>query len=217
MKLLKLLKYDIYHLILMITIVAFLGFLVENVWLLITKGYIDNRNMCLPFLLGYGVAIFLLFIMLGTPQNSAFFDKLPFLNTPLRRIIFYFLCSFFFVCVAEIILGTFIEKTCHIILWNYSRFTLHITKYTSIPTSSGFAFIITLFMDRIFTPIMEALSKIDYVTSKRVSLVLLGLMVFDFTVNSIKIYSRKSLNTLWKIELKHSQLEDESSENIIAS
>ncbi|MGN1411988.1 MAG: putative ABC transporter permease [Oscillospiraceae bacterium] len=203
------LQYDIYSLILMMTIVSFLGFLVENVWLAITKGYIDNRNMCLPFLLGYGVAIVGLFLILGTPQNSHFFDKLPFLNTPLKRIVFYFLCSFLLVCVAEILLGTLVEKTCKIIWWNYSRFALHITKYTSVPTSSGFALIITFFMDKCFSPIMNALSSIDYDTSKRVSMVFLGLMVFDFIINAIKIYKRKSFNTIWKIEFKSRNSEND--------
>ena len=46
-------------------VISFLGFIVENVWLTATKGYIDNRNMCFPFLLGYGIAILLIFIILG--------------------------------------------------------------------------------------------------------------------------------------------------------
>jgi uncharacterized membrane protein len=202
--------YTIPTLILMMTIVAFLGFLVENVWLAFTKGYIDNRNMGLPFLLGYGVAIVGLFLLLGTPECSTLFDRLPFLNTPLRRLGFYFGCAFTFVCVAEILLGTFIEKTCNIVLWNYSRFALHITKYTSVPTSSGFAFIITLFMDKFFTPIMNMLSNIDYETSKRVSVIFLALMVYDFCVNTFKMYKNKSLNTVWRLELKVADDDDEA-------
>lgn len=203
------LTYSIPCIILMVTIVSFLGFVVENVWLAFTKGYIDNRNMALPFLLGYGVAIVTLFILLGTPKSSAIFDKLPFLDTSFKRIFFYFICAFFFVCMAEILLGTFIEKTCHIVLWNYSRFTLHITKYTSIPTSSGFAFIITFFMDKCFTPIMDTISQIEYETSKDISIVFLALMVFDFCVNSFKIFKNKSLNPIWKIEFKHTENEEE--------
>lgn len=203
MKVFKLLEYDVYHLMIMVVIASFLGFIVENVWLAITKGYIDNRNMCLPFLLGYGIAILLLFIILGTPQSSNLFNRLSFLDTPFKRVSLYFICAFFFVCVAEISLGTLVEKTCHIILWNYSRFTLHITKYTSIPTSNGFALIITFFMDKCFNPIMELISKIDYETSKTVGVVLLGLMIFDFSINALKMYKSKSLNTIWKIELKN--------------
>lgn len=202
------LSYSIPSIILMMTIVSFLGFVVENVWLAFTKGYMDNRNMTLPFLLGYGVAIIGLYLLLGTPENSTLLDRILFLDTPFKRTIFYFICSFFFVCIAEIILGTFIEKTCHIILWNYSRFSLHITKYTSLPTSNGFALIITFFMDKCFTPIMDILSSIDYETAKDVSSICLGLMLFDFIINSVKIFKRKSFNNIWKINFKQ-QHDDE--------
>ena len=36
-----------------IAFISFLGFCVENLWLAITKGYMDNRNMLFPFLFGY--------------------------------------------------------------------------------------------------------------------------------------------------------------------
>jgi len=200
-------QYNISNLILMMTIVSFLGFVVENVWLAITKGYIDNRNMYFPFLLGYGMAIVGLYILLGTPETSNVFDKLPFLDTSFKRIVFYFLCAFFFVCVAEILLGTLVEKTCHIIWWNYSRFTLHITKYTSIPTSTGFAFIITFFMDKCFTPIMDIISKMDYVNAKKVSVIFLSIMIIDFVINAIKMFKTKSFNNIWRIDLKRKEKE----------
>ena len=52
------LTYSIPCIILMATVVSFLGFVVENVWLAFTKGYIDNRNMALPFLLGSSYTIY---------------------------------------------------------------------------------------------------------------------------------------------------------------
>lgn len=54
---------------LVIAVVSFLGFAVENIWLAITKGYIDNRNMCLPFLLGYGLAVAVIYLLFGTPKK----------------------------------------------------------------------------------------------------------------------------------------------------
>ena len=41
----------------MIILISFVGFLVENIWNFLTSGQIDNRNMHLPFILGYGLAI----------------------------------------------------------------------------------------------------------------------------------------------------------------
>lgn len=195
-------KYNIYTIILMVTLVSFLGFLVENVWLAMTKGYVDNRNMYFPFLLGYGFAILSLYYILGTPKDATYLKRLPFLDTPFKMVMFYWLCAFCFVCIAEVLLGTFIERTCQVVLWNYSRFTLHITKYTSVPTSTAFAFIITFYMDRCFTPIMQALSNIDYDTAKSVSLIFLVIMVSDFTYNAYRMYTHKDFNRVWKFDLK---------------
>ena len=50
-------EYNIYAIGIMTAIVSFLGFVVENIWLAISKGYINNRNMNTPFLLGYGLLI----------------------------------------------------------------------------------------------------------------------------------------------------------------
>lgn len=50
-------RYAIATYILMAVLVSFLGFVVEDGWLALTKGYIDNRNMHLPFLFGYGIAM----------------------------------------------------------------------------------------------------------------------------------------------------------------
>lgn len=60
---------EVFALCLIVTVISFLGFVVENVWLSMTKGYIDNRNMTLPFLLGYGIAIVLIYLLFGTPEH----------------------------------------------------------------------------------------------------------------------------------------------------
>ena len=62
-------KYNILDLGIMVAIISFLGFVVENVWLAITKGYMNNRNMNAPFLLGYGLVVLFLYFVLGTPAN----------------------------------------------------------------------------------------------------------------------------------------------------
>lgn len=56
-----------------IVVASFLGFIVENVWVGIRYGYIDNRGMILSGLLGYGLAIIGVFYILGTPNHSKFF------------------------------------------------------------------------------------------------------------------------------------------------
>ena len=60
-------KYTYYQLGIMAAVVSFLGFVVENIWLAMTKGYINNRNMNAPFLLGYGLLILFMYAVFGTP------------------------------------------------------------------------------------------------------------------------------------------------------
>ena len=52
-------------------IIFFLGFYLENIWICFRKGYIDNRNMMLPFLLGYSFALLGIYFVLGTPGHPS--------------------------------------------------------------------------------------------------------------------------------------------------
>lgn len=49
--------YSIYVWLIIIIICSFIGWIIENLWIMLRFGYFDNRNMFLPFLLGYGMAI----------------------------------------------------------------------------------------------------------------------------------------------------------------
>ena len=138
-------KYTIYTWLVIIIICSFIGFIIENLWLGIRYGYFDNRNMNLPFLLGYGVAAVVFFFALGIP------GEVPDVK--------YFLCAFSMVSVGEILLGVIVEKTCGIHYWDYSNLPFHLTRYTSLFTSLGFAYIITKFMRHCFPVIAVFLEK----------------------------------------------------------
>ena len=153
-------KYNILDLGIMVAIISFLGFVVENVWLAITKGYMNNRNMNAPFLLGYGLVVLFLYFVLGTPANPVKWGLLRKTYSKKIQYIVYFLCSFVVVCIGEIILGTIVEWLCGFEYWNYSNIPMHITKYTSIPTSTGFATMITFFMGECFTPLMNWITRL---------------------------------------------------------
>ena len=71
--------YSLPELFAMAALVSLLGFLTENTWMLIRSGFIDNRNMNLPFLLGYGLAVVgkvLRFLLLGLHESSDASDTL---------------------------------------------------------------------------------------------------------------------------------------------
>lgn len=193
---------DIYVLGLMAALISFLGFVVENLWLALTKGYINNRNMNTPFLLGYGMLVLAIYFLLGTPQKMSLPESMRKRQKKNRNDLLYFLCAMLFVCVGEIILGIVVEYLCGIEYWNYSAIPLHITKYTSIPTSIAFASMITLFMGHVFEPMIRLISRMDYRIIRIVSVVLMVIMLSDFFVSFGMMIKKRNFYLKWKIILR---------------
>ncbi len=192
---------QIIALLLIIAIVSFLGFWVENIWLAVTKGYMDNRNMCLPFLLGYGLAIIAIFAMFGTPRNPRLFAYTLPLQSKLLRTAVYYLIACLCVMLGEIALGTFVEKVCGIVWWNYSDLPLHITKYTSIPTTAAFGFLITVFMGCFFTPAYTYFSGRESKALGILAVALMGLLTLDFVHSAAGMYMHGELLEIWNIRM----------------
>ena len=195
--------YDIYSLGIMVALISFLGFLLENFWLAATKGFIDNRNMRLPFLMGYGVLVTGMYLLLGTPENMLLWGEVPVNASKGEKFFIYFLCSFAIVTAGELILGHLMEKLCGFEYWNYERLPLHITKYTSVPTSTGFALIITSFMGACFEPIMGIIALINPEDIKSVSVILITAMTADLIASFVKMHKNCELNVRWTIYIKH--------------
>lgn len=187
-------EYTIYAVFLMIGLVSFLGFVVENVWLSLTKGYMDNRGMNLPFLLGYGLAILFIYVVLGTPENPAAWMGRSVSGQ--KAYLEYYIGAFLIVSVGEIILGKLVEKVCGFYYWDYSRLPMHITRYTSVPTSGMFAFIITFFMGKFFTPVMEHFNRIENAGAMAFSILFVIVLIVDYLfgfgymVKNGKIYEK---------------------------
>ncbi len=190
--------YSIYSLFMMVAVISFLGFCLEDTWLSLTKGYIDNRNMNLPFLLGYGLLVVGIYIIIGIPERIVFLGKPIFPKSKFRRYLLYFMCMMVIVSLGEILLGTFVEKMFGFEYWNYTRIPMHITKYTSVPTSTGFSLIITFFMDKCFEPIMRLIERISFCDVRRLSVLLMTLMVTDFFVCFRKMYRTRRLNVKYR-------------------
>lgn len=189
----------IYALCMIAVVVSFLGFLLENLWLSVAKGFIDNRNMCLPFLLGYGMAVAAIYLLFGTPAEMTAFGKELVVESALVRWALYFLMVMVCVSVGEIALGTAVEKLCHVVWWDYTALPLHITRYTSIPTSMGFAFLITLFMDVFFEPLMKALLDMEPSRLRFAAVVGIGALTADFLYNAVRVYRAKEMKPRWRI------------------
>ncbi len=183
----------------MVVLISFLGFVLENAWLAATKGFIDNRNMSFPFLLGYGLLVVGYYEIAGIPDNFelSLFPEL--LGSKRAKKAAYFLMTFLVVSVGEIVLGLFTERFFGFEYWNYERLPLHITKYTSVPTSCGFALIITIFMDSCFMPIMSAVEGAPIIMLKPFAIVMLTLLASDFFKSFYIMHIRRQPNQRWII------------------
>ena len=187
-------------------VISFLGFVVENVWLAATKGYMDNRSMCFPFLVGYGIAVILIYFIFGLPKKIWFFGKTLFIQSKLVKILIYFLGVMLCICIGEILLGKLVEKVCHFCWWNYSALPMHITQYTSIPTSSMFSSMITLFMAAFFEPLYNFFMSWNEATLSIVAITLGLLMLGDFAYNGFKMYKNRGMTLRWRIDMTDSWL-----------
>ncbi len=193
--------YDIYSVGLMAAFISFLGFMLENIWLAFTKGYVDNRNMKFPFLFGYGLLVMAIHLCLGTP--SMFAEKImPVLGcSEIVGKIIYFVSVMLIVSVGEIALGTFMEKTCHMEYWNYTWIPLHFTKYTSLPTSIGFALVIAAFEEYLFFPVIQHIQQLSVSFRMPAAALLVGIMTADMICSFFAMKRAKGLNVIWQIWL----------------
>lgn len=191
-----------YAYVLIVAVVSFLGFAVENVWLFATKGYMDNRNMYFPFLLGYGLAVIGIFSVFGTPMVPRLLTFRIGLSSPLARMGVYFLLVMISVSVGEILLGTVVERLCHLHWWDYTRLPLHITRYTSIPTSVAFSLIITLFMRFCFYPLFGFFMSWEDTALKIVATTVGIIMMLDFVINFGGMIVKKATRRCWKIDFR---------------
>lgn len=187
--------------LLICALVSFLGFWVENIWLAVTKGYMNNRSMYAPFLLGYGLAVLAIYFLLGTPQKMRFLKwKLP-VSHPIRRWLAYYGAACLCVMAGEVALGTFVEKTCGIVWWNYEAIPLHITRYTSLPTSSLFGILITVFMGCFFSRLYKFFCAADSRFWDILAFLLVSVMTLDFLGFAWHIGSTRKLRPLWHIAM----------------
>ncbi len=178
------------------------GFLVENVWLALTKGYMNNRNMVLPFLLGYGLAVLAIYAMFGTPTAPRIFAYVIRSRRMWVRVTIYFLLVCTCVMLGECALGLLVEKTCGIIWWNYERLPLNLTKYTSVPTTLGFATLISAFIQFLFPPLFRMFSKMNPKVLYMLATVISVLLVADFLHSGIRMFCTQEIMHLWRVDLR---------------
>ncbi|MCD7730680.1 MAG: hypothetical protein LUI05_04200 [Oscillospiraceae bacterium] len=194
---------QIYYLAIMSAIISFLGFVLEDVWLAFRKGFIDNRNMTFPLLFGYGLFIISFYLIIGTPEAFILMGAKK-LRSSAARYVTYFLMTFLIVSVGEIVLGKITEWYFGFSYWNYEKIPLHVTKYTSIPTSIGFSLIITSFMGKCFVPILSIVKRIPIGIARVIAIASTVIMVSDMIVSFGKMHRTHELNIRHVIPIRKS-------------
>lgn len=193
---------NICALVMVVTVVAFIGFCVENIWLAFSKGFMDNRNMFLPFLLGYGIAMLIVYLLFGLPHQPLFFGVKVSIENPILRNVYYYVMMVVCISVGEIALGTAVEKICGYQWWNYSWIPLHITQYTSVPTSMGFAAIVFVVMRYGFDWLMSVFLRWNENLLKGSALFFGITLTADMVYNLYLIYKNGEGTVRWRIETK---------------
>lgn len=203
-KIIKLYDYDISHLWLASLVYAHIGYWVENLFRLVSKGVLDSRNQILPFLFCYSIAMWALYFALGTPKKARAFNIRLFTKddkkTQLLSQLYYFTVVFLFVFFGEIIVGTMFEQISGIQLWNYSGIPLHVTQYTSVPTTTALSLGVVFLMEYFFTPLMKRIIAIPYHKVLKLDYILGGAIVLDWLIMMISINVFKVSPAYWSIQ-----------------
>lgn len=168
---------------------SFIGFCVENLWICARFGYMDNRNMHLPFLLGYGIAVFLIYMLIGEPQEE---------GDPI-----YFMQVFFMVSCGEVTMGLLVEKVCGFYYWDYSALPFHVTRYTSLFTSLGFTLMTMGFMRNVF-PSLNAYFSSHATDLNGISCLLcMTAIIADHVASFVYMRNTASLQQIWRIYFRN--------------
>lgn len=190
-----------YSLILVSVVASFLGFWVENFFISFSHGFIDNRNMVLPFLFGYGLSILAYYFLFGTPNSPLFFGK-PIALKGVAATVYSFVVAFLGVSIGEIIVGHLTEWACGIVWWNYSAIPLHITRYTSVPTSLAFASLITVYMKFFFDPLTNLFSKMHPRALSFLAITTALVLTLDMVNSGIYMFKYNEIQQIWKYEFE---------------
>ena len=184
--------------LIMIIIISFIGFCFEDLWMVFRYSLLDNRNMFLPFLFGYGLFIIVLYYVFGTPKKI--FNKYEFCK-PINYIIYIIIC-FIGVSIGELSLGIIIEKIFNFNYWDYSSIPLHFTRYTSVPTSLGFSLIITFFMNYLYIPLQNKIKNISKRIPTFLVIIVFLALIIDMSISYYNMVNNGGRNVTWMINLK---------------
>ncbi len=207
---------EFFAILMVVAFVSILGFIVENASMALTLGYIDNRGMGFPALIGYGLAILAAGLLFGTPRDMHFLFWHITFSSEINMMLAYFATMMVCVSLGEIVIGKIVEKTCDFIWWDYTHLPLHITRYTSIPTTFCFALMIVVFMEYGFGALYSFFLSWHDLPLVIISVLLIVIMSADGIYHARLMKRNKGVVERWRLNLRRKRhkkyIEDELNE-----
>jgi len=194
-------KVEFRYIILMGIIMAFIGFLGENICQLIGKGYIDSRYYILPFIPGYSLIVFVWYFISFKKKELMDYDHIP-----IKRRIIYNILFFIFLClstfIVEIIYGNLVDKLFQVSLWDYNNIPTHVTKYASLITSLVIGTVSYILIKVLFPKMYIFISKIDRRVVLIIDIIIGTLLVLDTLLFYYNLIFKHIAKFYWKLNWK---------------
>lgn len=98
-------------------------------------------------------------------------------------------------------MGLLFEKVFGVKAWNYTSIPLHITQYTSIPTTAAFTAGIFLLMQFVFPRVVKLIDRIPDRTAFLLALVLGVLIASDWLIMIVSGLVNGSFPEYWSFKI----------------
>lgn len=186
--------------------VALIGWLAENIVRLITQGIIDSRFQTLPFIGVYGLIVFAVHIVFGSPDDLTVFGKRVFNERNKKTKAISNLLTLSIICLfvfwGELAVGNLWDACFGVKLWDYSNLPLSVTQYAGLIPTLGYGGGAYLLFKFAYTPALELVrKKVKYKTAVIVDCTLGVLIAADIIRMCLTIIIAGQAPMLWSIKV----------------
>lgn len=202
----KIFGVEFVYLCLLGIIFAFFGWIIENLFRLVSAGVIDSRFHILPFISPYGLIVFAVHLCLKNPDDLSFFGKKIFKNESKKNKILSNIIVWLIFCTAvflsELAVGNLWDLLFGVKLWNHMALGFNVTQYTSLFSTLGFGTGAYLAFKFVYIPLLNFIrNKVSYKVAKWIVCTLGVIIVLDtlFMIGHI-IFVRKA-PMYWRVKV----------------
>lgn len=186
-------KIKLSYLIILFTIISFIGWCIETIYFLIYWNDLTVRGfLTLPLCTIYGCSIVAIYLIIGTPRRGRLqplftkANRLPIFLKILSNIgiyLIYFIIAALIPTVAEFFTGLFFDKVFGVMLWDYSYRAYDLFGYICLEMTVLWGVLITFAMGIIWPLLEKLVLLIPHKTAKKVAAALVVLIALDFIFN----------------------------------